>query len=241
MRKRALGLCMMVLLLFGAAATAEWDGYNEGALLHGDTNVYDAPDPLSICQGIMRPEHTFSITGSEPGWLRIQHDMNGRAQEGWIIATAADYYAALPLNVEIADLRRMTVACETLTLRQAPDTAARAVAWLPNGAHAYSLDEHVEGWLKVRCLEVRDGYHIQEGWIRLAFVVQDAQYITLLQEAQAHAYADKAAPLVGLLPKNTTLLVLGRIDGYWVVNLRGASAFIPDSVSVMTDQGTGGW
>lgn len=111
------------------------------------------------------------------------------------------------------------VLCDSLTLRAKPDLNSKSLRQLSHGQkllvsmregewyHVY-LSEHVEGWVKQEYVLINPALYITEA------------------ETPAYAYGSPYAPRVALLSKGDTLPIIHSTDGYYVVSLRGASAWI---------------
>lgn len=83
----------------------------------------------------------------------------------------------------------------------------------------------------------QDGFYAVEykgkrGWINSAYAVHGPFEIVLMESnVPAYCAPDRGAKKVGSLSKLTTYTVLGFYDDFYVINLRGGSAFIPMSVA----------
>lgn len=110
------------------------------------------------------------------------------------------------------------VLCESLSVRTQPNSANDAFAQL-SYATTFSILA-VDGiWYKVNC----DG---TVGWVNGQYVLINPQYYYTQNETAAYAYPNANAQRVGLIDANKQLAIIADIDGYYVVSMRGASAFI---------------
>ena len=111
------------------------------------------------------------------------------------------------------------VLCDSLTLRSKPDINSKSLRSLSHGQkllismregewyHVY-VSEHVEGWVKNEYVLVNPPLYVTEA------------------ETPAYAYGSRYAPRVALLSKNETLPIIHMTEDYYIVSLRGASAWI---------------
>lgn len=121
------------------------------------------------------------------------------------------------------------VLCDSLTLRAKPDIYSRALRQLSYGQRLYVsmregdwyhvyVSEHVEGWVKAEYL-----------------VINPALYVTEA-ETPAYAYGSRFAPRVALINPGETLPIIHSTVAYYVVSLRGASAWIERPEARATDE-----
>ena len=115
------------------------------------------------------------------------------------------------------------VLCETLSLRESPNTAANVLATLPYGASIEVLDDSGQ-WFRVRCYGTNNVSY--DGWVNGDYVIKNPSYYTTTQETPAYAYASSSAKRVGLIDAGVLLPIIAEVDGFYVVSLRAASAFI---------------
>lgn len=111
------------------------------------------------------------------------------------------------------------VLCDSLTLRKEPDINSRSLRQLSYGQkllvsmregewyHVY-VSEHVEGWVKSEYVLINPDLYITEA------------------ETPAYAYGSRYAPRVALISEGETLPIIHSTVAYYVVSLRGASAWI---------------
>jgi len=121
------------------------------------------------------------------------------------------------------------VLCDSLTLRAKPDLNSKSLRSLSHGQkllvsmregewyHVY-VSEHVEGWVKSEYVLVNPPLYVTEA------------------ETPAYAYGSQYAPRVALISKNETLPIIHSTEGYYVVSLRGASAWIEKPEARMTKE-----
>ncbi len=121
------------------------------------------------------------------------------------------------------------VLCDSLTLRAKPDINSKSLRQLSYGQkllvsmregewyHVY-LSEHVEGWVKQEYVLVNPSLYVTEA------------------ETPAYAYGSRYAPRVALLSKGDTLPIIHSTASYYVVSLRGASAWIEKPEARQTEE-----
>ena len=121
------------------------------------------------------------------------------------------------------------VLCDSLTLRAKPDINSKSLRSLKNGQkllismregewyHVY-VSEHVEGWVKSEYVLVNPPLYVTEA------------------ETPAYAYGSRYAPRVALLSKNETLPIIHTTEDYYIISLRGASAWVEKPEARMVKQ-----
>ena len=112
------------------------------------------------------------------------------------------------------------VLCQRLSVRTEPRLDAPVAAELAAG-DPFVTDKSQEGWLHAI---YSDG--ALEGWVRQEYVLLCPGYLVLEAQTPAFAYSGAAAPRVALLEKDTRLPIIHSTVGWYVVSLRGASAWI---------------
>ena len=158
--------------------------------------------------GVILGERTFSEVEAAEAERRYAAYGNG------YVFTSPEH-DDLPHPMETA-----LVLCESLTLRDAPQTSANALASLPYGTEITCTSSWHPGWLEATV-------NGQTGWVRREFVLLDPQYVTFNAETPVLAWPSPDAPWIGLLDAGTKAAVMGEYGGYTVISLRGASGFVP--------------
>lgn len=116
------------------------------------------------------------------------------------------------------------VLCETLSIRQQPDTGATTIAEAYNGDTLTVLAEQGD-WYHIRFDDSATNAH-GEGYVLKRFVVTNPEYATALGNTFIYAMPSGSAKMVGDVQSGTQLLVIGEWDDFWAVNLRTASGFV---------------
>jgi hypothetical protein len=110
------------------------------------------------------------------------------------------------------------VISQTVTMRQKNSLSAKAIVSIPYGESIQMLRQS-DGW-------VYGKYESYIGWVSEAYLVVNPRYFTTISDTPAYAYPSDKSPRVGLLTRNTKLAIIAEYGDYFVVSLRGASAFI---------------
>lgn len=111
------------------------------------------------------------------------------------------------------------VLCDSLTMRAKPDIHSRSLRQLSHGQRLY-VSMREGDWYHVYASE-----HV-EGWVKAEYlVINPALYVTEA-ETPAYAYGSRFAPRVALIDAGETLPIIHSTMAYYVVSLRGASAWI---------------
>ena len=115
--------------------------------------------------------------------------------------------------------RRAVVLCDSLTVRDNP--GGNPVDTLRRG-DTFMTWEQLDGYVNAG---YADGS--KQGWVRMEYVAVDPAYYVTEGETPAYAWGDSEQALrVGLLDKGEKLPILHETQDYYVVALRGASAWI---------------
>lgn len=111
------------------------------------------------------------------------------------------------------------VLCDSLTLRAKPDINSRSLRQLGYGQKLLVSMREGE-WYHVYVSE-----HV-EGWVKSEYVLINPQLYVTEAETPAYAYGSRYAPRVALISEGETLPIIHSTVAYYVVSLRGASAWI---------------
>ena len=130
------------------------------------------------------------------------------------------------------------VLCESLTLREQPDAASRAVKTLAFGDIPIVVGADSENGPRmengfVYCT-LGDAVDSPVGWLRADFLAINPAWYVTEAETPVCAWNDAAALKVALLPAGTRLPILKEEAGWYLVSLRGAVGWIQGE-----EQGTG--
>lgn len=126
------------------------------------------------------------------------------------------------------------VISKSVTLRDKPSPSGKTIVSIPTESYLMVLEEVDESWIKVSWQE--DKGKTYTGYIRSAYVVINPEYITLRKSnTPAYSVPSRNGKLLGSLAKMTRLRVIGEWDDYYVVFLRGGSAFIHKDADLWTE------
>ena len=121
------------------------------------------------------------------------------------------------------------VLCESLTLREEPSAASKAVQTL-HYRDLIIVAEQADGW--AYCV-LGDAEDSPCGWVNADYIVIDPAWYRTETATPVYAWNDTAAPKVALLDANTaildpdTYLPILKDEGEWIlVSLRGAAGWI---------------
>lgn len=153
---------------------------------------------------------------------------------GCLLCTAglADGYSEFESGDGMGIFRGTAVVCSrNVTIRTEPSYSGKKVQSASNGETLSVLGEY-GNWVQVAYEKKGQVY---EGWVIRSYIVIEPMTLTLLSSnIPAYCAPDGNAKLVGSLAKGTQLTVLGTWDGYYIVNLREASAFVPMDADLVT-------
>ncbi len=214
--KRLIVLVLCLCMLMPCAAMAQ--GY-EGSVWAEPAPLYAQPSQADAAIAEVAQGSAVSVTGErENGFLPVTLP---DGTDGWMPETCV----AQPVEGEWNGYDTAAVLCESLSMRQAPDSGASRLDTLTNG-EVFTILEEQDGWY-LAAVRSDDGAWWHKGWVLARYTVNPPSYIVTGEGAvDAYAYPAPDAPCVAEVPGGTTLLVIAQMDGYDVVNLRGASAFI---------------
>ena len=115
------------------------------------------------------------------------------------------------------------VLCEKLTVREKPDSTAKAVETLQYG-RLIIVYAQSDGWAEVVLSDSVDA--APAGWVNSSYLAIDPAWYRTEEKTPVYAWDDVSAPKVALLDKDTQLPIL-KDEGDWlIVSLRGATGWI---------------
>ncbi len=122
------------------------------------------------------------------------------------------------------------VLCEKLTLRESPSSSARAVQTLHYGDEPIVVGADLPAGPKmengfVYCT-LGDSEESPCGWINTDYIAVNPAWYVTEKLTPAYAWNDATALKVGLLDKGTRLPILLELNGWYLVSMRGAAAWI---------------
>lgn len=214
--KRLFVLMVCLGLLLPCVAGAQ--GY-EGSVWTETAPLYAQPSQADAAIAQAAQGSAVTVTGEkENGFLAVTLP---DGVSGWM----PEPCVAQPFESEWNGYETAAVLCESLSMRQTPDSGAPRLDALTNGETFVILEER-DGWY-LAAIRSDDGMWWHKGWVLARYTVSPPSYVVTGDGAvDAYAYPAPDAPCVAEVPGGTTLLVIAQLDDYDVVNLRGASAFI---------------
>lgn len=237
MRKSILLLCAIMLLCFCLAPLAQ--ATSDVWVLRAVATVYAAADTSSRVVATAQPGQRYEIIDSteKNRFIQVQYSdaQFGNTVIGWIKEDVLDepsfvYEASIfdetckyqDDRQEASDGDIGIVLCQALSFRERPESSAHAFAGVAQEAKLEILGKQGT-WLYARyCVPEMD----VTGWVNSAYVVINPQYYTTTKQTAAYAYPDMNANRVGLIDRGEVLLIIHELEYFYVVSLRGASAFI---------------
>ena len=114
------------------------------------------------------------------------------------------------------------VLCDSLTVRQKPSSASKAVETVRYG-HLPIVMEQSDGWAYCALGDSEDS---PMGWINADYLAIDPAWYRTEEETPVYAWDDEAAPKVALLDKDVTLPIIKEEGDWLIVSLRGAAGWI---------------
>lgn len=222
---KAIFVCLLIVighLLFTSAAFAEVP-----FLMESTADVYEKPAANSKIIGKMRAGQVYYTSEANRlgTWMPVYYeDMEfGLHVEGWIDESTLDL-PPTPYTENAQANSQGYVLCQSITMREAPDTAAAPRFSMEYG-QAFDILAETGDWFLVR---YRGMERDVTGYILSSYVLKDPSYIELSADTPAFAYPSSEAKRVALLEAGARYAVIAKVDGYVVISLRGASAFIKE-------------
>jgi uncharacterized protein YgiM (DUF1202 family) len=122
------------------------------------------------------------------------------------------------------------VLCESLTLREKPDSSSKAVQTLKYGEQVIVVNADTKQGAKkengfVYCC-LNDSEDSPVGWVLADYIVVNPAWYVTEKKTTVYAWNDTAALKVALLDKGTKLPILKEEGDWYLVSLRGAVGWI---------------
>lgn len=115
------------------------------------------------------------------------------------------------------------VLCESLSLRENPEAASNILDTLTYGTHCAILEESGSWYQVVYRNEEGQRYN---GWVRGEYVLMNPTYFTPNEETPVYAMPSSTSKRVGLIGSGESYPVIGELNGFLAISLRGASGFV---------------
>lgn len=224
MRKKTLAMACLIILLFQlsgvSVAIAEVP-----FVVECTADVYEGPTAASKIIGKMRAGQIYytSEADRQGTWIPVYfEDLESEQHaQGWIDESTLDLPSTPHADNTQANPQGY-VLCQSLTIRKSPDTTATALFSMEYQDTFDILDETGD-WYQAR---YRGMERDVLGYVLSDYALKDPAHIELSVETPAYAYPSPDAKRVALLEAGSNYAIIARIDGYAVISVRGASAFI---------------
>ena len=118
------------------------------------------------------------------------------------------------------------VLCESLTVRKSPELGSKRVLTVSYGA-SLAIEQTLRNtnlWYGVSVIDAQGVTSF--GWVLADYVLESPVYHTVTEETPAYAFPAEYARCIAVLLPGESLPVIAEIEGYLVVSLHAASAFI---------------
>lgn len=212
----AAAMMVCFCLLWAQSASAMWR-------LTSEATVYDYPllDANIIAQAQIGQTYEIVDSTEQNRWIKVSYsdEQTGENVQGWI---KEDILSSPPKNFDPAqqqkDLGEGYVLCEALSVRETNNALSKVVLTLKYGTTFRVLRES-GSWYNI-------SYQGVKGWVNSSYVLLNPPYFTTSKETPAYAYGSQNAKRVALIDSGVKLPIIASLDGYYVISLRGASAFI---------------
>ena len=174
-------------------------------------------------------------------WMKIAYqDRNGYTQQGWIVANpdvirgikmdgfqnhSSEEYNGYDDDIqeEYNGYDGFFVLCESLSLRENPQTTSNTLVTLAYGTYGTIIGEN-ESWCHVVYRD-EQGQH-RSGWVKKDYLLVNPEYFTPHDETPVYAIPSHDSKRVGQMSGETSYPIIGEWDGFLAISLRGASGFV---------------
>jgi len=166
-------------------------------------------------------------------WMRISYrDWNGNMQQGWIV-TNPDAISGIKMSVfddnsseeyeEYNGYDGGFVLCESLSLRENPEVTSNILTTLKYGACCTIIGEN-ESWYNIVYGSEQSPRY--SGWAKKDYILVNPKYFTPHGETPVYALPSGDSKRVGLISSETNYPIIGELNGFLAISLRGASGFV---------------
>ena len=182
---------------------------------------------LALCGCALADGNGSWVYSRMHGYVELASHAGGLEGYGWVALTGLGGDA-------VSDTHQVRVISKSASIWAQPRTNSQKLGTVSNGD---TLDCVQVSAANGGGVVLQDGFYAVEykgntGWINSAYAVR-GPFEIILMESNVPAYCapDSASNKVGSLTKLTRYTVIGFYNDYYVINLRGGSAFIPMSVA----------
>lgn len=163
-------------------------------------------------------------------WIRISYrDREGNVQQGWIVGNTD---AILGINRSVFDDTSNEeyngydlgyILCESLSLREKPDATSNLIHTMTYGTYCTILEES-DSWYNIT---YRNEEQLRySGWVRKEYVLVNPDYFVPDGETPVYAMPSDRSQRVALIDSGTSYPIIGEMNGFLAISLRGASGFV---------------
>lgn len=225
MKKRFVGFLLLTLACTLFACATAWGEEQTGVVCVENAMLY-ADETLT--QPIAAVPYQTQVNYENAAWEPV---VTARYADrvGYMPRTSI----GIPREGEWQGCDAGAVLCQSLSLRLLPDSASERIGEMVAGERFTILAERDGFYLACRLAESEDYY--ETGWIKQEYVAKNKGTLTTTAVVHARAYGDESAPLVAEISAGTQLNCIEHIGEYYVVSLRGASAFIRTDAAIVLD------
>ena len=182
---------------------------------------------LALCGCALADGNGSWVYSRQHGYVELASHSGGYGYYGWVALSGLGTGA-------VRDSHQVRVVSKSASIWAQPRTNSQKLGTVSNGD---TLDCIPISAANGGGVVLQDGFYAVEyrgntGWINSAYAVRGPFEIVLMESnVPAYCAPDSASNRVGSLTKLTRYTVMGFFDEYYVVNLRGGSAFIPMSAA----------
>lgn len=182
---------------------------------------------LALCGCALADGNGAWVYSRQHGYVELASHAGGLEGYGWVALTGLG-------GDTVSGTHQVRVISKSASIWAQPRTNSQKLGTVSNGD---TLDCVQVSAANGGGVVLQDGFYAVEykgntGWINSAYAVR-GPFEIILMESNVPAYCapDSTSNKVGSLTKLTRYTVIGYYNDYYVVNLRGGSAFIPMSVA----------
>ena len=182
---------------------------------------------LALCGCALADGNGSWVYSRMHGYVELASHAGGLEGYGWVALTGLGGDA-------VSDTHQVRVISKSASIWAQPRTNSQKLGTVSNGD---TLDCVQVSAANGGGVVLQDGFYAVEykgntGWINSAYAVRGPFEIVLMESnVPAYCAPDSRSNKVGSLSKLTRYTVIGFYNDYYVINLRGGSAFIPMSVA----------
>ncbi len=200
-------------------------------------SVLDEGTEYELIERLITPEgsafDSYYYVSTPIEWMKISYrDWNGNMQQGWIVPNP-DAISGIKMSVfngnsseeyeEYNGYDGGFVLCESLSLRENPEVTSNILTTLKYGARCTIIGEN-GSWYNI--VYSRDQSPSYSGWAKKDYILVNPDYFTPNGETPVYALPSNNSKRVGLISGETDYPIIGELNGFLAISLRGASGFV---------------